>query len=148
MTSQELFNNCQNAVSVGIVLMCAGEILMRTSMDTFERGGLKLNGEAKQCAHGLFEGVRKVAHYQQRLTEHIMSKMESGMDAMQTFDNMLFNANKMAQIGMQYYTIYAMDANPKNADVATLYNVIQNMAMKSTTPVFTQEYINQFNPKV
>ena len=148
MTSQELFNNCQNAVSVGIVLMCAGEILMRTSMDTFERGGLKLNGEAKQCAHGLFEGVRKVAHYQQRLTEHIMSKTESGMDAMQTFDNMLFNANKMAQIGMQYYTIYAMDANPKNADVATLYNVIQNMAMKSTTPVFTQEYINQFNPKV
>ena len=148
MTSQDLFNNCQNAVSVGIVLMCAGEILMRTSMDTFERGGLKLNGEAKQCAHGLFDGVRKVAHYQQRLTEHIMSKTESGMDAMQTFDNMLFNANKMAQIGMQYYTIYAMDANPKNADVATLYNVIQNMAMKSTTPVFTQEYINQFNPKV
>lgn len=40
MTSQELFTNCQSAVSVGIVLMCAGEILMRTSMDTFERGGL------------------------------------------------------------------------------------------------------------
>lgn len=148
MTSQELFTNCQSAVSVGIVLMCAGEILMRTSMDTFERGGLKLNGEAKQCAHGLFDGVRKVSHYQQRLAEHIISKSENNTDAMQTFDNMLFNANKLAQIGMQYYTIYATDARPENADVAKLYNVIQNMAMKSTTPVFTQEYINQFEPKL
>ncbi len=137
----------QNTLTVGLTLACASEILCRTTADSLANSGYHLQGEAKQAMTGLFEGIRKVSHYQQRLLERLLST-EQGNDVVAIYDSLLFNACKMAQIGMCYYNVYADDAQPSNKDLKTLYNVAANLSLKSTHKAFTQEFINKYEPKV
>lgn len=144
--TKEQLSCVQNTISVGIMLACSSEILCRTAADALDSTGYKLQGEAKQAMNGLFEGIRKVSHYQQRLLERLLQGSDT--DVVQVYDNLLFNACKMAQIAMCYYNIYADDAQPNNKDVATLYNVIANYSLKSTHQAFTQEFIDHYAPKI
>ncbi len=145
--TKEQLSCVQNTLSVGIMLACSSEILCRTAADSLANSGYILRGEAKQALTGLFEGIRKVSHYQQRLLETLLSGAE-GEDTAKIFDNLLFNACKMAQIAMCYYNIYADDAQPANKDIATLYNLISNYSLRSTHQAFTQEFISHYEPKV
>lgn len=145
--SKEQLSCVQNTISVGIMLACASEILCRTAADSLSNNGYHLQGEAKQALTGLFDGIRKVSHYQQRLLERLLSGDEGDM-VVQIYDNLLFNASKIAQIGMCYYNIYADNATPDNEDIKKLYNLIANYSLKSTHQVFTQEFINHYEPRV
>ena len=145
--TEEQVDEIRNTISVGIVLACSSEILLRTAADSLANSGYVLQGEAKQAFNGLFDGIRKVSHYQQRLLERLLS-VEQGNDVVAIYDNMLFNACKMAQIGMCYYNVYADDPTPTNADITKLYNVVANLSLKSTHTAFTQEFINKYEPKV
>lgn len=137
----------QNSLSVGIMLACSSEILCRTAADSLANSGYVLQGEAKQAMTGLFEGIRKVSHYQQRLLEQLLSADE-GNDVVAIYDSLLFNACRMAQIGMCYYNVYADDAQPSNKDLKTLYGVIRNLSLKSTHQAFSQEFIDHYEPKI
>ena len=115
--------------------------------------GLVRVGEAKdlnltpQALTGLFEGIRKVSHYQQRLLEQLLVQ-GAGRDVVAVYDNLLNNACKMAQIGMCYYNIYCDNATPENEDVKKMYNLIANFSLKSTHQAFPQEFIDQYTPKI
>lgn len=145
--TDEQLSLVQNTLSVGLMLACASEILCRTTADSLANSGIKLQGEAKQAMTGLFEGIRKVSHYQQRLLERLLS-VEQGNDVVAIYDSLLFNACRMAQIGMCYYNVYADDAQPSNKDLQTLYNVIRNLSLKSTNKAFSQEFIDHYEPKI
>ncbi len=136
----------QNTISVGIMLACSSEILCRTAADSLAHSGYYLQGEAKQALTGIFEGIRKVSHYQQRLLERLVQG--ENQSATQVYDNLLYNACKMAQIGMCYYNIYCDDAQPSNPDIKTLYNLIANYSLKSTHQAFPQEFIDHYEPIV
>jgi len=137
----------QNSISVGIMLACSSEILCRTAADSLSGCGYYLRGETKQALTGLFEGIRKVSHYQQRLLEQLLVQ-GAGRDVVAVYDNLLHNACKMAQIGMCYYNIYCDNATPENEDVKKLYNLIANYSLKSTHQAFSQEFIDHYEPKV
>ena len=137
----------QNALTVGLMLACSSEILCRTTADSLANSGYHLQGEAKQAMTGLFEGIRKVSHYQQRLLEQLLSA-DGGNDVVAIYDSLLFNACRMAQIGMCYYNVYADDPTPTNADIAKLYNVVANLSLKSTHQAFSQEFIDHYEPKI
>lgn len=74
--TKEQLSCVQNTLSVGIMLACSSEILCRTAADSLSANGYILRGEAKQALTGLFEGIRKVSHYQQRLLETLLSGAE------------------------------------------------------------------------
>lgn len=146
LTAEQL--SCvQNTMSVGIMLACASEILCRTAADSLSNSGYYLQGEAKQALTGLFDGIRKVSHYQQRLLERLLSG-DDGRSVVQIYDNLLYNASKMAQIGMCYYNIYCDDAQPSNEDIKKLYNLIANYSLKSTHQAFPQEFIDHYEPRL
>jgi len=137
--------NIKNTLTVGLVLAAASELLIRTSVTTLENAGARFNGEAKRAMSNLMESTHKVQYWYDRLQEKVIGNDDSSMEV---FDNLLYNAGRLAQMGMMYYNIFSSDNRTAREDIEQAFRVLENLSLKSTGGCFTQDYIRQFEPKV
>lgn len=137
--------NIKNTLTVGLVLAAASELLIRTSVSTLENAGARFNGEAKRAMTNFIDSTHKVQYWYDRLQECVVG---SNKDSMEVFDNLLYNACRLAQMGMMYYNIFSSENRTAREDIEQAFRVLEKLSLKSTGGCFTQDYINQFNPKV
>ncbi len=135
----------KNTLTVGLVLAASSELLLRTSVTTLENAGARFNGEAKRAMNNLMESTHKVQYWYDRLQEKVIGNDDSSMEV---FDNLLYNACRLAQMGMMYYNIFSSENKTAGEDMEQAFRVLENLSLKSTGGCFTQDYIRQFEPKV
>lgn len=135
----------KNTLTVGLNMAAATEMLLRTAMNNLEGAGLRFRGEAKRDMRNLQDAVHSVSYWFERLNEEVVGNDE---DSMEIFDNILYNAGRLAMIGMHYYNIFSCNNDTAREDTEKMYRVIENLSLKSTSHCFTQEFINRYKPKV
>ncbi len=147
MTEQEKkhIEQFRNTLSVGLNMAAAAELLIRTAMINLESAGLRFRGEAKRDMRNLKDAAHSVSYWYERLNEEVVGSDE---DSMEIFDNILYNAGRLAMIGMHYYNIYNSENDTAKEDLEKMFRVIENLSLKSTSHCFTQEFINNYKPKV
>ena len=69
-------------------------------------------------------------------------------DTAQLFDAFLSDSGTLAMISMLYFNA-TNESNPQwEKNSKDILNIMRNLTLATTNPIFSLEYINQFAPKV
>ena len=69
-------------------------------------------------------------------------------DTAQLFDAFLSDSGTLAMISMLYFNA-TNDSNPNwEKNSKDIFNILRNLTLATTDPIFSLDYINQFAPKV
>ena len=116
-------------------------------MALHQQGGMKLRHEAKQAFTRFFDDYKRLQMSYERVQEIAMDK-NVDEDTAQLFDAFLNDSGTLAMVSMLYFNA-TNESNPNweknNKDIL---NVLRNLTLATTDPIFNLEYINQFAPKL
>ena len=134
-------------LSVGLLHAAASELLIRRAMEMHQNQGLKLRHEAKQAFTRFFEDYKRLQMSYERVQEIAMDK-NVDEDTAQLFDAFLNDSGTLAMISMLYFNA-TNESNPNwEKNSKDILNVLRNLTLATTDPIFSLEYINKFAPKV
>lgn len=134
-------------LSVGLLHAAASEAMIRRAMQMHEAQGMRLRHEAKRALTDFNEAYKRFARAYDRLQELATDK-NIGPNTAQLFDAFLSDSGTLAMISMLYFNA-TNESNPnweKNSN--DILNVLRNLTLATTDPIFSLDYINQFAPKV
>ena len=134
-------------LSVGLLHAAASELLIRRAIALHQQQGLKLRHEAKQAFTRFFEDYKRMQRSYERVQE-IATDKNIDEDTATLFDAFLSDSGTLAMVSMLYFNA-TNESNPnweKNSE--DILNVLRNLTLATTDPIFSLEYINQFAPKV
>ena len=136
-----------HTLSVGLLHAAASELLIRRAMALHQQSGLKLRHEAKQAFTRFFEDYKRLQRSYERVQE-IATDKSVGEDTAQLFDTFLSDSGTLAMVSMLYFNA-TNESNPQwEKNSKDILNILRNLTLATTDPIFSLEYINQFAPKV
>ena len=134
-------------LSVGLLHAAASELLIRRAMTMYELSGKELRHEAKQAFTRFFKDYKRLQISYERVQE-IATDKRVDEDTATLFDAFLSDSGTLAMISMLYFNA-TNENNPQwEKNGKDIYNILHNLTLATTEPIFSLEYINQFAPKV
>ena len=108
---------------------------------------MKLRHEAKQAFTRFFEDYKRLQRSYERVQE-IATDKRVDEDTARLFDAFLNDSGTIAMISMLYFNATS-ESNPNwDKNSKDILNVLRNLTLATTDPIFNLEYINQFAPKL
>ena len=136
-----------STLSVGLLHAAASELLIRRAMALHQQQGLKLRHEAKQAFTRFFEDYKRLQKSYERVQE-IATDKRVDENTVQLFDAFLSDSCTLAMVSMLYFNA-TNESNPNwEKNSKDILNILRNITIATTNPIFSLEYINQFAPKV
>ena len=140
-------NIIDRTLSVGLLHAAASELLIRRAMALHKQQGLKLHNEAKQAFTRFFDDYKRMQRSYERVQEIAMDK-NVDEDTAQLFDAFLNDSGTLAMVSMLYFNA-TNESNPNwEKNSKDVLNILRNLTLATTNPIFSLEYINQFAPKI
>lgn len=140
-------NLIDRTLSVGLLHAAASEAMIRRAMQMHEAQGMRLRHEAKRALTDFNEAYKRFARAYDRLQELATDKNIDPNTA-QLFDAFLNDSGTLAMVSMLYFNA-TNDSNPNwEKNSKDILNILRNLTLATTEPIFSLEYINQFAPKV
>lgn len=134
-------------LSVGLLQAAASELLIRRAMALHQQQGMKLRHEAKQAFTRFFDDYKRFARAYDRLQELATDK-NIDQNTAQLFDAFLNDSGTLAMVSMLYFNA-TNESNPNwEKNSKDILNILRNLTLATTEPIFSLEYINQFAPKI
>ena len=134
-------------LSVGLLNAAASELLIRRAMELHQQQGLKLRHEAKQAFTRFFEDYKRLQRSYERVQE-IATDKRVDEDTAQLFDAFLNDSGTLAMVSMLYFNA-TNESNPNwEKNSKDILNILRNLTLTTTDPIFSLEYIKQFAPKI
>lgn len=134
-------------LSVGLLHAAASELLIRRAMELHQSQGMKLRHEAKQAFTRFFEDYKRLQKSYERVQE-IATDKRVDEDTARLFDAFLNDSGTLAMISMLYFNA-TNESNPNwEKNSKDILNILRNLTLATTEPIFSLEYINQFAPNV
>ena len=116
-------------------------------MALHQQQGMKLRHEAKQAFTRFFEDYKRMQRSYERVQE-IATDKQVDEDTAQLFDAFLNDSGTLAMVSMLYFNA-TNERNPNwEKNSKDILNVLRNLTLATTEPIFSLEYINKFAPKV
>lgn len=116
-------------------------------MALHQQQGLKLRHEAKQAFMRFFEDYKRLQRSYERVQE-IATDKRVDEDTATLFDAFLSDSGTLAMISMLYFNATNESNQQWEKNSKDIYNILRNLTLATTEPIFSLEYINQFAPKV
>ena len=140
-------NIIDRTLSVGLLHAAASELLIRRAMEMHQSKGMKLRHEAKQAFTRFFEEYKRLQRSYERVQEIAMDK-NVDEDTATLFDAFLSDSCTLAMVSMLYFNA-TNESNPNwEKNSKDILNILRNLTLATTEPIFSLEYINQFAPKL
>ena len=134
-------------LSVGLLHAAASELLIRRAMTMYELSGKELRHEAKQAFTRFFKDYKRLQISYERVQE-IATDKRVDEDTAQLFDTFLNDSGTLAIVSMLYFNA-TNESNPNwEKNSKDILNILRNLTLATTEPIFSLEYINQFASKV
>lgn len=134
-------------LSVGLLHAAASELLIRRAMEMHQNKGLKLRHEAKQAFTRFFDDYKRLQKSYERVQE-IATDKQVDEDTAKLFDAFLNDSGTLAIVSMLYFNA-TNESNPQwEKNSKDILNILRNLTLATTDPIFSLEYINKFAPKV
>ena len=134
-------------LSVGLLHAAASELLITRAMALHQQQGMKLRHEAKQAFTRFFEDYKRLQRSYERVQEIAIDK-NVDEDTARLFDAFLSDSGTLAMISMLYFNA-TNESNPNwEKNSKDILNILSNLTLATTDPIFSLEYINKFAPKV
>lgn len=134
-------------LSVGLLHAAASEAMIRRAMQMHEANGMRLRHEAKRALTDFNDAYKRFARAYDRLQELATDKNIDPNTA-QLFDAFLNDSGTLAMISMLYFNA-TNESNPNwEKNSKDILNILRNLTLATTDPIFSLEYINQFAPKL
>ena len=136
-----------HTLSVGLLHAAASELLIRRAMQMHEAQGMRLRHEAKRALTDFNDAYKRFARAYDRLQELATDK-RINEDTAQLFDTLINDSGTLAMISMLYFNA-TNESNPKwESNSKDIINILRNLTLATTDPIFSLEYINKFSPKI
>ncbi len=140
-------NIIDRTLSVGLLHAAASELLIRRAMALHQQQGMKIRHEAKQAFTRFFDDYKRLQRSYERVQE-IATDKNVDEDTAQLFDAFLNDSGTLAIVSMLYFNA-TNESNPKwEKNSKDILNILRNLTMAITDPIFSLDYINKFAPKV
>ena len=134
-------------LSVGLLHAAASELLIRRAMQMHEAQGMRLRHEAKQAFTRFFEDYKRMQRSYERVQE-IATDKNVDEDTVALFDAFLSDSGTLAMISMLYFNA-TNESNPNwEKNSKDILNILRNITLATTNPIFSLDYINKFAPKL
>ena len=134
-------------LSVGLLHAAASELLIRRAIEMHQQQGIKLRHEAKQALTRFFDDYKRMQRSYERVQE-IATDKNVDENTAQLFDAFLSDSGTLAMVSMLYFNA-TNESNPQwEKNSKDILNVLRNLTLATTEPIFSLEYINQFAPKL
>ena len=134
-------------LSVGLLHAAASELLIRRAMQMHEVQGMRLRHEAKRALTDFNDAYKRFARAYDRLQELATDKSIDENTA-QLCDAFINDSGTLAMISMLYSNA-TNESNPKwEKNSKDILNILRNLTLTTTDPIFSLEYIKQFAPKI
>ena len=134
-------------LSVGLLHAAASELLIRRAMEMHQSKGLKLRHEAKQAFTRFFDDYKRLQRSYERVQE-IATDKNVDEDTAQLFDAFLNDSSTLAMVSMLYFNATNESNTNWEKNSKDILNILRNLTLATTNPIFSLEYINQFAPKL
>ena len=116
-------------------------------MALHQQQGLKLRHEAKQAFTRFFEDYKRMQRSYERVQE-IATDKNVDEDTARLFDAFLNDSGTLAMVSMLYFNA-TNESNPNwERNSKDILNILRNLTLATTDPIFSLEYINKFEPKL
>ena len=116
-------------------------------MTMYELSGKELRHEAKQAFTRFFKDYKRMQISYERVQE-IATDKRVDEDTAQLFDTFLNDSCTLAMVSMLYFNA-TNESNPNwEKNSKDILNILRNLTLATTEPIFSLDYINQFAPKV
>ena len=140
-------NLIDRTLSVGLLHAAASEAMIRRAMQMHEAQGMRLRHEAKRALTDFNEAYKRFARAYDRLQELATDKNIDPNTA-QLFDAFLNDSGTLAMVSMLYFNA-TNESNPNwEKNSKDILNILRNLTLATTDPIFSLEYINKFAPKL
>ena len=140
-------NLIDRTISVGLLHAAASELLIRRAMALHKQRGMKLRHEAKQAFTRFFEDYKRLQRSYERVQE-IATDKNIDSNTAQLFDAFLSDSGTLAMVSMLYFNA-TNESNPNwEKNSKDILNILRNLTLATTYPIFSLEYINKFAPKL
>ena len=134
-------------LSIGLLHAAASELLIRRAMQMHEVQGMRLRHEAKRALTDFNDAYKRFARAYDRLQELATDKSIDENTA-QLFDAFINDSGTLAMVSMLYFNA-TNESNPKwEKNSKDILNILRNLTLATTDPIFSLEFINQFAPKI
>ena len=134
-------------LSIGLLHAAASELLIRRAMQMHEVQGMRLRHEAKRALTDFNDAYKRFARAYDRLQELATDKSIDENTA-QLCDAFINDSGTLAMISMLYSNA-TNESNPKwEKNSKDILNILRNLTLATTDPIFSLEFINQFAPKI
>ena len=134
-------------LSVGLLHAAASELLIRRAMEMHKSQGMKLRHEAKQAFTRFFDDYKRLQRSYERVQE-IATDKNVDEDTATLFDEFLSDSCTLAMVSMLYFNA-TNESNPQwEKNSKDILNILRNLTLSTTEPIFSLDYINKFAPKV
>lgn len=134
-------------LSVGLLHAAASELLIRRAIQMHEAQGMRLRHEAKRALTDFNDAYKRFSRAYDRLQELATDK-NIDTNTAQLFDAFLNDSGTLAMVSMLYFNA-TNESNPNwEKNSKDILNVLRNLTLATTEPIFSLEYINQFAPKI
>ena len=134
-------------LSVGLLHAAASELLIRRAMEMHQNQGMKLRHEAKQAFTRFFEDYKRLQKSYERVQE-IATDKNVDEDTATLFDAFLSDSCTLAMVSMLYFNATNESNQQWEKNSKDILNILRNLTLATTNPIFSLEYINQFAPKL
>lgn len=140
-------NIIDRTLSVGLLHAASSELLIRRAMTMYELSGKELRHEAKQAFTRFFKDYKRLQISYERVQE-IATNKNVDEDTVQLFDAFLSDSGTLAMVSMLYFNATNESNQNWQKNSKDILNVLRNLTLATTDPVFSLEYINKFAPKL
>lgn len=140
-------NIIDRTLSVGLLHAAASELLIRRAMQMQQAQGLRLRHEAKRALTDFNEAYKRFARAYDRLQELAMDK-NIDTNTAQLFDAFLNDSGTLAMVSMLYFNATNESDQNWERNALAIMNMLKAMTLRTTDPIFSLEFINQFAPKI
>lgn len=140
-------NIIDRTLSVGLLHAAASEAMIRRAMTMHEAQGMRLRHEAKRALTDFNEAYKRFARAYDRLQELATDK-NIDQNTAQLFDAFLNDSGTLAMVSMLYFNATNESNQNWEKNSKDILNILRNLTLATTEPIFSLEYINQFAPKV
>lgn len=134
-------------LSVGLLHAAASELLIRRAMALHQQQGMKLRHEAKRALTDFNDSYKRFSRAYDRLQELATDKNIDPNTA-QLFDAFLNDSGTLAMVSMLYFNATNESNQNWEKNSNDILNILRNLTLATTDPIFSLEYINQFAPKL
>ena len=134
-------------LSVGLLHAAASELLIRRAMEMHQNQGMKLRHEAKQAFTRFFEDYKRLQKSYERVQE-IATDKNVDEDTATLFDAFLSDSCTLAMVSMLYFNATNESNQQWEKNSKDILNILRNLTLATTNPIFSLEYINQFAPQL